>query len=122
MSMTPKEAALIINELDIAYNMKLNDEVNEPILDLWVNTLTKSGDYEPTLKRARQYIRTSKYKPNIADVIAYKPREIESKEIPLEETHEWKLENDKEYANKWNELQERGKRMLAEWSADDDEY
>ena len=122
MSMTPKEAALIINELDIAYNMKLNDEVNEPILDLWINTLTKSGDYEPTLKRARQYIRTSKYKPNIADVIAYKPREIESKEIPLEETHEWKLENDKEYAKKWNELQERGKRMLAEWSADDDEY
>ena len=122
MSMTPKEAALIINELDIAYNMKLNDEVNEPILDLWVNTLTKSGDYEQTLKRARQYIRTSKYKPNIADVIAYKPREIESKEIPLEETHEWKLENDKEYAKKWNELQERGKRMLAEWSADDDEY
>ena len=122
MSMTPKEAALIINELDIAYNMKLNDEVNEPILDLWVNTLTKSGDYEPTLKRARQYIRTSKYKPNIADVIAYKPREIESKEIPLEETHEWKLENDKEYAKKWNELQERGKRMLAEWSADNDEY
>lgn len=122
MSMTPKEAGLIINELDIAYNMKLNDEVNEPILDLWVNTLTKSGDYEPTLKRARQYIRTSKYKPNIADVIAYKPREIESKEIPLEETHEWKLENDKEYAKKWNELQERGKRMLAEWSADDDEY
>src|SRR5699024_3579509 len=122
MSMTPKEAALIINELDIAYNMKLNDEVNEQILDLWVNTLTKSGDYEPTLKRARQYIRTSKYKPNIADVIAYKPREIESKEIPLEETHEWKLENDKEYAKKWNELQERGKRMLAEWSADDDEY
>ena len=122
MSMTPKEAALIINELDIAYNMKLNDEVNEPILDLWVNTLTKSGDYEPTLKRARQYIRTSKYKPNIADVIAYKPREIESKVIPLEETHEWKLENDKEYAKKWNELQERGKRMLAEWSADDDEY
>ena len=122
MSMTPKEAALIINELDIAYNMKLNDEVNEPILDLWVNTLTKSGDYEPTLKRVRQYIRTSKYKPNIADVIAYKPREIESKEIPLEETHEWKLENDKEYAKKWNELQERGKRMLAEWSADDDEY
>lgn len=122
MSMTPKEAALIINELDIAYNMKLNDEMNEPILDLWVNTLTKSGDYEPTLKRARQYIRTSKYKPNIADVIAYKPREIESKEIPLEETHEWKLENDKEYAKKWNELQERGKRMLAEWSADDDEY
>ena len=122
MSMTPKEAALIINELDIAYNMKLNYEVNEPILDLWVNTLTKSGDYEPTLKRARQYIRTSKYKPNIADVIAYKPREIESKEIPLEETHEWKLENDKEYAKKWNELQERGKRMLAEWSADDDEY
>ena len=122
MSMTPKEAALIINELDIAYNMKLNDEVNEPTLDLWVNTLTKSGDYEPTLKRARQYIRTSKYKPNIADVIAYKPREIESKEIPLEETHEWKLENDKEYAKKWNELQERGKRMLAEWSADDDEY
>ena len=122
MSMTPKEAALIINELDIAYNMKLNDEMNEPILDLWVNTLTKSGDYEPTLKRARQYIRTSKYKPNIADVIAYKPREIESKDIPLEETHEWKLENDKEYAKKWNELQERGKRMLAEWSADDDEY
>lgn len=122
MSMTPKEAGLIINELDIAYNMKLNDEMNEPILDLWVNTLTKSGDYEPTLKRARQYIRTSKYKPNIADVIAYKPREIESKEIPLEETHEWKLENDKEYAKKWNELQERGKRMLAEWSADDDEY
>ena len=122
MSMTPKEAGLIINELDIAYNMKLNDEVNEPILDLWVNTLTKSGDYEPTLKRARQYIRTSKYKPNIADVIAYKPREIQSKEIPLEETHEWKLENDKEYAKKWNELQERGKRMLAEWSADDDEY
>ena len=122
MSMTPKEAGLIINELDIAYNMKLNDEMNEPILDLWVNTLTKSGDYEPTLKRARQYIRTSKYKPNIADVIAYKPREIESKEIPLEETHEWKLENDKEYEKKWNELQERGKRMLAEWSADDDEY
>lgn len=122
MSMTPKKAGLIINELDIAYNMKLNDEMNEPILDLWVNTLTKSGDYEPTLKRARQYIRTSKYKPNIADVIAYKPREIESKEIPLEETHEWKLENDKEYAKKWNELQERGKRMLAEWSADDDEY
>ena len=122
MSMTPKEAALIINELDIAYNMKLNDEVNEPTLDLWVNTLTKSGDYEPTLKRARQYIRTSKYKPNIADVIAYKPREIEDREVPLEETHEWKLKHDTEYANKWHELQERGKRMLAEWSADDDEY
>ena len=122
MPMTQREAALIINELNNVYNMGLNDKANLEKAKIWVNTLSKSGDYEPTLKRARQYIRTSKYKPNIADVIAYKPREIESKDIPLEETHEWKLENDKEYAKKWNELQERGKRMLAEWSADDDEY
>ena len=112
MPMTQREAALIINELNNVYNMGFNDKANLEKAKIWVNTLTKSGDYEPTLKRARQYIRTSKYKP----------REIESKEIPLEETHEWKLENDKEYAKKWNELQERGKRMLAEWSADDDEY
>lgn len=122
MPMTPKEAGLIINELNIAYNMKLNDQINEPTLDFWVNTLTKSGDYEPTLKKARYYIRTNKYKPNIADVIAYKPREIKAKEIPLEETHEYKLKHDTEYAKKWHELQERGKRMLNEWSADDDEY
>ncbi|WP_436888831.1 hypothetical protein [Mammaliicoccus sciuri] len=122
MPMTQREAALIINELNNVYNMGLDDKANLEKAKIWVNTLSQSGDYEPTLKRARQYIRTSKYKPNIADVIAYKPIEIEDKEVPLEETHEWKLKHDKEYANKWHELQERGKRMLAEWSADDDEY
>lgn len=122
MPMTQREAALIINELNNVYNMGFNDKANLEKAKIWVNTLSKSGDYEPTLKKARYYIRTNKYKPNIADVIAYKPREIKAKEIPLEETHEYKLKHDTEYANKWHELQERGKRMLNEWSADDEEY
>ena len=51
--MTKKEAFEIIEMLANVYNMELNDTK----FNLWINFLCEDGDYEPSMKMAKKYIK-----------------------------------------------------------------
>lgn len=110
MPMTEQEAFQLISIVSDSYNM----EFNESKYKVWISLLTKEGDYESSLKKLKRYIKDSKYKPTIADVLAAKPKGVVVEEKPIEETHQYKLEHDQEYAKKWQDLQRKGRAFIEE--------
>lgn len=115
MSMTEKEAFQLISLVSDSYNM----EFHKSKYDVWTSILIKEGDYEASVKKLKNYIKESKYKPTLADVLATKPKAFEIKEKPVEETHQYKLENDPEYARKWQEVKRKGQAFIKELRSND---
>ncbi|HEC2158306.1 hypothetical protein B5C01_10650 [Staphylococcus delphini] len=92
---------------------------NERKIDIWIDILSKEGDYNQSMKKLHNFIKQSKYKPTIADVLAIKPKEFVAEEKPKEEMHQYKLKHDPEYAEEWRKVKERGFQLLQELKADD---
>ena len=118
MTMTNKEAATIISLIDAAFDM--NFAKDEFKVRLWVEQLTAYGDYDRTLRKTTKYIRESRYKPTIAQIIDYKPPEMESTVPPEEETHAYKMKHDSEYASQHRRLKERWEQLKREWAEEDE--
>ena len=71
MSMTKKEAFEIIEMLANVYNMELNDTK----FNLWINFLCEDGDYEPSMKMAKKYIKAGNvYPPKIPNIMRKFPK------------------------------------------------
>ncbi|WP_294582992.1 hypothetical protein [uncultured Staphylococcus sp.] len=118
MSMSKKQAVVILQLLDSSYNMQFaSDDLKTK---LWVEQLTKFGDYEETLLKTKQHISRSKFKPTISEVLKTKAKRAEAVTIPEEETHEYKMQHDSEYATKHQELKERWKQLKSKWVMDDE--
>lgn len=115
MPMTEQEAFQLISLVSDTYNI----EFHESKYKAWVSILTKDGDYKSSEKKLRNFIKQSKYKPTIADVLATKPKAFEMNEKPVEETHQYKLENDPEYARKWQEVKRKGQAFIKELRSND---
>ena len=118
MTMTNKEAATIISLIDTAFDMNFTKD--EFKARLWVEQLTAYGDYDRTLRKTKKYIRESRYKPTIAQIIDYKPPEMESTVPPEEETHAYKMKHDSEYASQHRRLKERWEQLKREWAEEDE--
>ena len=69
MPMTEAEAFNIIELVGNVYDMKFNDEKYK----IWLNFLTKNGDYQQTLLKTKQYIKEKKFKPTVSEILGYKP-------------------------------------------------
>ena len=65
MPMTELEAIEILELINNVYDMKFN----KIKYNLWVEQLTQYGDYDRTLHKTKKYIRESRYKPTIAQII-----------------------------------------------------
>ncbi|UXU56836.1 hypothetical protein MUA95_09750 [Staphylococcus agnetis] len=113
--MKKSEALHIIEVIAETYNMSFNERK----IDIWIDILSKEGDFDQSMKKLQNFIKQSKYKPTIADVLATKPKAFEIKEKPVEETHQYKLENDPEYARKWQEVKRKGRAFIKELRSHD---
>ncbi|PTH70886.1 hypothetical protein BU586_02050 [Staphylococcus agnetis] len=113
--MKKSEALHIIEVIAETYNMSFNERK----IDIWIDILSKEGDYNQSMKKLHNFIKQSKYKPTIADVLATKPRAFEMNEKPVEETHQYKLEHDPEYARKWHEVKSKGQAFIKELRSND---
>lgn len=65
MSMTELEAIEILELINNVYDMKFN----KIKYNLWVEQLTQYGDFDRTLHKTKKYVRESRYKPTIAQII-----------------------------------------------------
>ena len=80
--MTEAEAFNIIELVGNVYDMKFNDEKYK----IWLDFLTKNGDYQRTLLKTKQYIKEKKYKPTLSEIMSYKPKSKVVDTIPVEDT------------------------------------
>lgn len=113
--MKKSEALHIIEVIAETYNMSFDERK----IDIWIDILSKEGHYNQSMKKLHNFIKQSKYKPTIADVLATKPKAFEMNEKPVEETHQYKLEHDPEYAKKWQEVKRKGQAFIKELRSDD---
>lgn len=113
--MKKSEALQIIEVVAETYNMAFNERK----IDIWIDILSKEGDYNQSMKKLHNFIKQSKYKPTIADVLATKPKAFEMNEKTVEETHQYKLEHDPEYAKRWQEVKRKGQAFIKELRRDD---
>lgn len=118
MPMTKQEAVTILKMIDDVYTMGFSNNKAKAVT--WINMLIDKGDYEPTLRKTKSYIQNNKYKPTVADLIAYKPKVFNYTKIPEEETKEYLLKNDPEYQKGLEEARERWRRMREELGFDTD--
>ncbi|MDW4150051.1 hypothetical protein QI200_12000 [Staphylococcus saprophyticus] len=118
MSMTKKEAFEIIEMLANVYNIELNDTK----FNLWINFLCEDGDYEPSMKMAKKYIKDGNvYPPKIPNIMRKFPKTFKD-DGPDEETklHRWKMDNDPEYVKQRKQALEQFRRKVAEFDRGDD--
>lgn len=116
MPMTKAEAFEIIELVNNVYDMKFNDTK----FDLWLEQIMNYGDYDRTLHKTKKYIRESRYKPTIAQIIDRKPPEMESAVIPEEQTDQYRMQHDKEFREKRQQLREQWQKMKEDWGLDDE--
>ena len=116
MPMTELEAIEILELINNVYDMKFN----KIKYNLWVEQLTQYGDYDRTLHKTKKYIRESRYKPTIAQIIDRKPPEIESAVIPEEQTDKYRMQHDKEFRERRQQLRKEWQKMKEDWGLDDE--
>lgn len=116
MVMTKSEAFKVIELVSSVYDMKFNDTK----FDIWLEQLTKYGEYEGTLLKAKQHISSSKFKPTISEILKIQPKKAESVTVPEEETHVYKMKHDSEYASQYRRLKERWEQLKREWAEEDE--
>lgn len=116
--MTNKEAATIISLIDTAFNMDFTKD--EFKARLWVEQLTTYGDYDETLYKTKKYIREHKFKPTLSEIVDSKPKQSNDIVIPEEETHEYRMKHDAEYAKNREVLKNKWQQMKQEWMNEDD--
>ncbi|WP_165805006.1 hypothetical protein [Staphylococcus sp. 10602379] len=116
MPMLKKEALYILRLVNDVYTMNLTKEK----ASTWIEILSEKGDYEPTLRKTKNYIANNGYKPKVADILAYKPKEFNYTQVPEEQTKEYLLKNDPDYQKGLEEARERWRRMREELGFDKD--
>lgn len=117
MPMTEAEAFNIIELVGNVYDMKFNDEKYK----IWLDFLTKNGDYQQTLLKTKQYIKEKKFKPTVSEILGYKPNTKIVDTIPVEETKAYKLQHDPEFKKRHEERKKKWQQMKQEWGVMDDE-
>lgn len=116
MSMTELEAIEILELINNVYDMKFN----KIKYNLWVEQLTQYGDFDRTLHKTKKHVRESRYKPTIAQIIDRKPPEMESAVIPEEQTDKYRMQHDKEFREKRQQLRKQWQKMKEDWGLDDE--
>ncbi|UOC12419.1 hypothetical protein [Staphylococcus agnetis] len=116
MPMLKKEALHILRVVNDVYTMNLTKEK----ASTWIEILSEKGDYEPTLRKTKNYIANNGYKPKVADILAYKPKVFNYTQVPEEQTKEYLLKNDPNYQKGLEEARERWRRMREELGFDTD--
>lgn len=114
--MSKQEALTILRLIDNAYTMNFTKEA----VETWIDIISEKGDYEPTLRKTKNYIANNGYKPKVADILAYKPKEFNYTQVPKEQTKEYLLKNDPNYQKGLEEARERWRRMREELGFDTD--
>ena len=118
MTMTNKEAATIISLIDTAFNMNFTKD--EFKARLWVEQLTTYGDYDKTLYKTKKYIREHKYKPTLSEIVDSKPKQTDDVTIPIEETHEYRMQHDPKKKKNREQLKKQWEQKKKEWLDIDD--
>ncbi|AVQ36612.1 hypothetical protein [Staphylococcus kloosii] len=120
MPMNKKEAFEIIELVSNVYNM----EFTEKKLDLWIDFLCEDGDYEPSLKMAKKYIKDGNvYPPKIPNILRHFPKVFKEEE-PDDKTksHRWKMANDPEYVESRKRALEQFRQKVAEFDRRGDDF
>lgn len=108
--MKKREALHIIEIVSETYNMAFDEKK----IDIWISVLTKEGDYKQSLNKLYNFIKQSKYKPTVADILAIKPKVFEPEEVPVEETHQYKLEHDPAYKKEYEAVRDKARAFIKE--------
>ncbi|AKS69273.1 hypothetical protein NP71_06790 [Staphylococcus schleiferi] len=117
MAMSKQEAVKILQKLDDLYDMGFASNKQKSIT--WLELLMRDGNYQLTLTKIDNFIKQSKYKPTIADILAIKPKEYVPSTPSVEKTHQYKLRHDSEYAKEWENIKRKGHQFIQELRADD---
>lgn len=119
MPMNKAEAFEIIELVSNVYDMKFN----ETKFDIWLEFLTRDGDYQPTLKEAKKYIKDGNtYPPKIPNIMRKAPKKLEYEELPdATKEHRYKMANDPEYRAKRQRAIDEFKRTISKFGVNSDE-
>lgn len=120
MPMTKKEAFHIIEVISNVYNMELNDTK----FNLWIQFLTEDGDYGPTMKMAKKYIKDGNvYPPKIPNIMRASPKLMKEDALDDEtKEHRWRMENDPEYVKRRKKALDAFKQKVQEYNSRGDDY
>lgn len=113
--MKKREALHIIEIVSETYNMPFDEKK----IDIWINVLTKEGDYKQSLNKLYSFIKQSKYKPTVSDVLAIKPKTFVPDKVPVEETHQYKLEHDPAYKKEYEAVRDKARAFIKELRSND---
>ncbi|KIX91453.1 hypothetical protein TP70_02240 [Staphylococcus microti] len=113
--MKKREALHIVEIVSETYNMPFDEKK----IDIWISVLTKEGDYNQSLKKLYNFIKQSKYKPTVSDVLAIKPKTFVPDKVPVEETHQYKLEHDPAYKKEYEEVRDKARAFIKELRSND---
>lgn len=119
MPMTKKEAFQIIEIVSNVYNM----ELTETKFDLWMKFLCEDGDFEPSMKMAKKYIKDGNvYPPKIPNIMRKSPKLMKEDVLDDEtKTHRWKMENDPEYVERRKEALDKFRQKIQEYNSRGDD-
>ena len=120
MPMTEKQAFEIIELVSNVYDMRFDEKK----YNVWSGFLMNDGDYEPTLRTAKQYIRNGNpYPPKIPNIMRASPKLMQEDELDDKtKTHRWKMENDPEYVERRIQALDAFKQKVQEYNNRGDDY
>lgn len=85
--MEKKEAIEIMELLFVCYpNFNRNNTKN--FAEIWITRLVEEGDYELTLKKAKEHTASNPYPPSLADIIARKHKPVYTELTDIEAMEE----------------------------------
>ncbi|WP_426429104.1 hypothetical protein [Staphylococcus equorum] len=112
MAMSKKEAFQIIELVANVYNMEMNDTK----FNLWLDFLCEDGDFEPSMKTAKKYIKDGNvFPPKIPNIMRKYPKQLKTTIDDKTKSHRWKMENDPEYVKQRQQALARFKNKVAEF-------
>lgn len=118
MTMTKKEALEVIQFVRDVFNIDFDKNKGTA----WLNLLTERGDYEKTMRNAKNRASDgNKFRPTISEIIITSSNVNDAvvKEVDETETHAYKKRHDEEYSKVMNDMEKLRNRLISE--VEDDE-
>lgn len=118
MTMTKKEALEVIQFVRDVFNIDFDKNKGTA----WLNLLTERGDYEKTMRNAKNRASDgNKFRPTISEIIITSSNVNDAvvKEVDETETHAYKKRHDEEYSKVMSDMKKLRNRLMSE--VEDDE-
>lgn len=118
MAMTKREALEVIQFVRDVFNIDFDKNKGTA----WLNLLTERGDYEKTMRNAKNRASDgNKFRPTISEIIITSSNVSEAviKDVDETETHAYKKRYDENYAKVMSDMEKLRNRLVSEVQDDE---